>query len=94
MFALIERLILFLVIVSAIRSAVQFAHRLWNGYQRAAPATASAAAKAQNRPSETTILHQDPVCGTYVAADTSLKKLIGGQVVHFCSPECRNRYAA
>ena len=39
-----------------------------------------------------TVLQQDPICGMYVAADTSLKKIVGGRVIHFCSQECRERY--
>jgi YHS domain-containing protein len=38
------------------------------------------------------MLQQDPVCGTYVAVDSSLKKIVGGRVIHFCSAECRDRY--
>ncbi len=37
-------------------------------------------------------LKKDPVCGTYVAAGSSVKKTIGGQEVWFCSAECRDRY--
>lgn len=37
-------------------------------------------------------LKRDPVCGTYVAASTSVKKTVRGQVVHFCSLECRDKY--
>lgn len=40
------------------------------------------------------MLQQDPVCGTYVAIDTSLKKVVQGQVLHFCSAECRDKYQA
>jgi len=32
------------------------------------------------------------VCGTYVPESTSVKQLIGGRVVHFCSEECRKKY--
>jgi YHS domain-containing protein len=37
-------------------------------------------------------LKRDPVCGTYVAAATSVKKTVRGEVLHFCSPECRDKY--
>jgi len=37
-------------------------------------------------------LKRDPVCGTYVAESVSLKKTIGHEVLHFCSPSCRDRY--
>jgi YHS domain-containing protein len=38
-------------------------------------------------------LKRDPVCGTYVPAATAVKKTVsGGEVVYFCSTECRDRY--
>ncbi len=37
-------------------------------------------------------LKRDPVCGAYVAAAASVKKTVGGEVLHFCSPECRDKY--
>ena len=40
------------------------------------------------------MLQQDPVCGTYVAIDSSLKKISDGRVMHFCSAECRDKYRA
>jgi YHS domain-containing protein len=39
-------------------------------------------------------LKKDPVCGTYVSADTSVTKRINGQMVHFCSAGCRDKYRA
>jgi YHS domain-containing protein len=37
-------------------------------------------------------LKRDPVCGTYVSSANSVKRTIGGQVVHFCSTECAGKY--
>jgi YHS domain-containing protein len=37
-------------------------------------------------------LKKDPVCGTYVSAAASVTRSINGQVVYFCSEECRDRY--
>jgi YHS domain-containing protein len=37
-------------------------------------------------------LKRDPVCGTFVAPETSIKATIGGEVLHFCSAECRGKY--
>jgi len=39
-------------------------------------------------------LKKDPVCGTYVSADTSVTRRINGETVHFCSPACRDKYRA
>lgn len=90
MFALIERLIFFLVVLSTIRSGITFVQRLLHGSPRRAAAVKTAQAKTEQ--SGATMLRQDPVCGTYVAIDTSLKRIHGGKVLHFCSPECRDRY--
>ena len=37
-------------------------------------------------------LRKDPVCGTFVPAATSLKKTVRGEVIHFCSSACRDKY--
>ncbi len=37
-------------------------------------------------------LKRDPVCGTYVAATASVKKTVRGEIIHFCSDACRNKY--
>jgi YHS domain-containing protein len=93
MFALLDRLFLLFVVISALRSAILFLYRLWAGTQARSAARAGTPGPKQGASAAgTTLLHQDPVCGTYVATDTSLKKIIGGKVIHFCSAECRDRY--
>ena len=37
-------------------------------------------------------LKRDPVCGTFISTATSVKKTVDGEVVHFCSEECRAKY--
>jgi len=37
-------------------------------------------------------LKKDPVCGTYVSTATSVTRTVHGQVLHFCSKECRDKY--
>jgi len=39
-------------------------------------------------------LVRDPVCGTHIDATRSLPLQEGGQLLHFCSPACRDAYAA
>ncbi len=39
-------------------------------------------------------LYRDPWCGTHVSAEISHPLEQGGQVLHFCSAECRERYQA
>lgn len=38
-------------------------------------------------------LKKDPVCGTYIAAATSLHETVRGQTFYFCSPACRDKFA-
>jgi len=37
-------------------------------------------------------LQRDPFCGTYVSPEISFPLEQAGQVLHFCSAECRARY--
>jgi YHS domain-containing protein len=37
-------------------------------------------------------LHRDPWCGTHVSSEISFPLEQAGQVMHFCSAECRTRY--
>ena len=39
-------------------------------------------------------LKKDPVCGTYVSTSLSVTSRVNGEVVHFCSKECRDKYRA
>ena len=38
-------------------------------------------------------LVRDPVCGMHVAEEVSIPLGYGGEIVHFCSPACRDIYA-
>jgi YHS domain-containing protein len=37
-------------------------------------------------------LHRDPWCGTHVSPEVSIPLEQAGQMLHFCSAECRARY--
>ena len=94
MLAFVSRLILILIVLSLIRWAIQFAQRILRISSTGAMAPRAAASPQPKRaqPGSTAVLEQDPVCGTYVAGDLSLKRIVRGRVIHFCSPECRDRY--
>ena len=87
MLSFLARLILFAIAISVVRSVVSMVQRTFSG-GRTTPAVRPRAASA----GPATMLHQDPVCGTYVAPDASLKRIVNGRVLHFCSPECRDKY--
>ena len=37
-------------------------------------------------------LKKDPVCGTFIAASSSVQKTIDGETFYFCSAECRDKF--
>ena len=39
-----------------------------------------------------TMLHKDPVCGTYVSEAVAVPLKEGGQTLWFCSEACREKY--
>lgn len=90
MLRFLAELIVFTVAISVIRSVIGFVQRTFMG-GRITPATRA----ARGTPgTTTTMLQQDPVCGTYVAIDSSLKRVVNGRVLHFCSAECRDKYSS
>ena len=100
MFEFLGRIIYVLVIFAVIRAGLGLVIRVFRGMsgamtgERRAPAVPDRKTVTDpDNPSESTLLHQDPVCGTYVAAGSSLRKICNGQVFHFCSEECRDKYA-
>src|ERR1041385_4933584 len=54
-------------------------------------ATAASSGKQQPPVSAGGELRKDPVCGTYVSTTASLTRSVNGELLHFCSPECRER---
>ena len=95
MLSFLLRVILFAIALSVVRSVVTMIQRAFTGGRAQPPVRkAGGASSSSSQAPATTMLQQDPVCGTYVAVDTSLKRVVNGRVVHFCSPECRDKYAA
>jgi len=39
-------------------------------------------------------LKKDPACGTYIAAASSIQEKVGGEILYFCSKQCRDKYVA
>jgi YHS domain-containing protein len=61
-----------------------FAHVTGNSWKSSAPHPAEGRTAVP--------LHRDPWCGTYVSPEISFPLQQAGQVLHFCSAECRARY--
>ncbi len=59
----------------------------------AEPVSASRSDVSQAQASQAAVpLHRDPWCGTYVSPEISFPLEQPGQVLHFCSAECRSQY--
>jgi YHS domain-containing protein len=94
MFSFLARLILFAIAISVIRSVVSFVQRAFSGSRSASQPPPVVRGPGGSPGTATTMLQQDPVCGTYVAVDSSLKRVVNGRVLHFCSAECRDKYSS
>lgn len=91
MFRFVFELIGLLIFFSVMRTVVTWVLRLFAGSlqteSRQVPTSATSGV-IQNAGE----LQKDPVCGTFVPVASSLKRVVSGHAVYFCSPECRDRY--
>jgi YHS domain-containing protein len=63
------------------------------------PSSQSSGPGAPSRPAPRTgtlptaeALKKDPVCGTFIAPSTAVRKTVNGENYYFCSAECRDRF--
>jgi YHS domain-containing protein len=89
--ALIVRFLFWLLVVSW---GLRLLRRIVGGMLRNAmapePQTANASAGI---PAPARRLVRDPVCGMHVDETLSIPLREGGELLHFCSPACRDAYA-
>jgi len=81
MFRNVFRLFVILVVALTLRQVVLMIMRAFSGNPQPVQRAESGGE-----------LKKDPVCGTFVAVTSSIKRNVDGQVVHFCSTTCRDRY--
>jgi YHS domain-containing protein len=91
MFSFLTRVILIVIAITVIRSIFSWVQRFLTSAQHSPPA---AQTRTPPQAPQSTVLEQDPVCGTYVSVDTSLKRIVKGKVYHFCSEACKDRFTA
>ena len=97
MFRAIFELLLTIIVIFVIRSVITIALKGFSQAMRPPKYPETGNPRSAPRPDQIPVtgeLKKDPVCGTYIAAATSIKEKVGGQVVHFCSPQCRDKYVA
>jgi YHS domain-containing protein len=93
---LVARIARFLMWLIFISWSVWLLRRLVGWVLRDAATSAPQAADASS-PTETAVaarrLVRDPVCGMHVDETLSIPLREGGELLHFCSPACRDAYA-
>jgi len=60
--------------------------------REAKPLGPAAARRDQESAAARKRLVKDPVCGTHMAEELALPLMANGEVLHFCSQECRAKY--
>jgi YHS domain-containing protein len=86
LFRFIALLIVFALIRYLIVTVARFFSQVMNS---GGPSTVET--KAKNVHGE---LKKDPVCGTFVSTATSVKETVNGELMHFCSTTCRDKFKA
>jgi YHS domain-containing protein len=94
MFRAIFYLLLTVVVITVLKSIVGIVLKGVAEAMKPGSTTQGAAPRPSGQVPLTGELKKDPLCGTYIAAATSIKEKVGGQTIHFCSQECRDKYVA
>lgn len=96
MFRLFGYLILFVFVVTLIRSVLGVLAKLFVSAVGGPSATASqkSAGPGSARTAVPTqgVLRKDPTCGIYVAENLALTERRGHETYYFCSEECRKKF--
>jgi YHS domain-containing protein len=94
MFRNVFRLFLVLVAVLFVRQVIVLIARAFSQSQSQAGGGGTGQPRPDRNVASGGELRKDPVCGTFVAVASSIKQDVDGQVVHFCSTACRDKYRA
>jgi YHS domain-containing protein len=94
MFRAIFYLLLTVVAITVLKGIVGMVLKGVGEAMKAGSSAPGAAPRPSNQVPLTGELKKDPVCGTYIAAATSIQEKVAGQTFHFCSQECRDKYVA
>jgi len=94
MFRFIFYLLVTVLLITVLKSIVGIVLRGVAEAMKPGAPSAGTAPRPSGQVPLTGELKKDPVCGTYIAAATSIKERTGGETIHFCSQECRDKYVA
>ena len=85
------RFIALLVFFAVIRYVIVTVARFFSQVMSSGATPADSPAEATPVRGE---LKKDPVCGTFVSTGSSVKQMVNGELVHFCSTTCRGKFRA
>jgi YHS domain-containing protein len=91
MFRGLFRFVALLVVFALLRYLVVAVVRAFSQFMGTSGNSAQAPAGAAPTHGE---LKKDPVCGTFVSTSSSVKQTVNGELVHFCSTACRDKFKA
>lgn len=91
MFRAILEMIAVVLIITVLRSVIGIVLKGFGEMFRASAPGPSAGARPPSVPSGGE-LKKDPVCGTFISANTALQKRVGSETYYFCSAACRDKF--
>ena len=86
-----KRFLLALVVFAVILAVLR---RLAGTFGGSAAGASPRGARARGRGRDSTELVRDRVCNTFLPRTAALTMTVAGEVHHFCSEDCRARFAA
>src|SRR6476659_1786041 len=93
MFRAFLYLIVFLLVMSVVRSVLGIVSKAFSGLSSStSPQAGASGSRPSSSPSTGGELKKDPVCGTFISTATAFQKSAGGQTYYFCSTACRDKY--
>ena len=93
MFRAFLYLIVFLLVMSVVRSVLGIVSKAFSGLSSStSPQAGASSSRPPSSPPTGGELKKDPVCGTYVVRDRALTLDAGKQTQYFCSERCRDEY--
>jgi YHS domain-containing protein len=68
-----------------------------SAFQQQTPPNPSSAPRSNpsnsGGPATASVLHKDPVCGTYVSEATGFRRQSSGQTFYYCSQACKDKHS-
>ncbi|HEY3836527.1 MAG TPA: hypothetical protein VGL72_08145 [Bryobacteraceae bacterium] len=83
-----------LIVFLFVRSVIQGVMNLFRGTSTStAGQSATPIRNASGELQSAGELRKDPVCGTYISVPSPWAKLVKGEMIYFCSKECKEKFS-